>query len=167
MEQDQLSDDEVNRDTILIRNLAKYISNLTGANQGGQMVNNNPTDAAVVPAPIPLPTQTTKNAVKRPKKVKAKHMDTTVDSTTPTKLGKKRRIPTRIMVLNAIRTLNEPGGSALRKIKKFVHSNYDVDPRRINIFIRQYLKKAYISGELIQKKKKAFSINRKFLIPSE
>lgn len=163
MEQDQLSEDEVNRDTILIRNLAKYISGLTGANQGGQMVNNNSTDAAVVPAPIPLPTQTTKNAKERPKNVKA----TTVDLTKPAKPGKKRRISTRVMVLNAIKTLNEPGGSSLRKIKKFVHTNYNVDPRRVNIFIRKYLKKAHVSGELVQKKKKAFNINRKFLISSK
>lgn len=81
------------------------------------------------------------------------------------KAPQKRRVSTRIMVLDAIRTLNEPTGSALRSIKKYIYAKYEVtNPRRANFHIRAYLRKAFLKGELIQKKRTIFSMSRKFKI---
>lgn len=181
-------------DQIMIRNLARTISNLTGANGSPESgVNNIIAAAAGVPGP-PMPAamsvlrpQLTIGAAKSPqensKKQKVTRARTTVTAkTTVTKAksivakSKKTRAKTtpvdgkmiqsssRAMVLNAIRTLDEPGGSSLNHIKQFIYDHYDVNQRRIDIFIRKYLKKAYLAGELVQKRGKPFNVNRKFQI---
>lgn len=144
-----------------LRNLAESISNLTGANEAA--IENSFT----VPTPSVPKIKTAKPKALRSRAISTKRMDTTADSTDTTHSTRKRRIPTRVMVLNAIKTLNEPAGSSLRKIKSFVYTNYDVHRPRIDLFIRKYLKKGYLSGELIQKKRKPFNINRKFQIATK
>lgn len=147
-----------------IRKLAESIYNLTGANESDQAATNN---SFAVPTPsVPMIKNTIAKA-HRPQAISTERLDTTADSTAVTKPTRNRRIPTRVMVLNAIKTLNEPDGSSLRKIKSFVYKNYDVNRSRVDLFIRKYLKKGYLSGELIQKKRKPFNINRKFRIASK
>lgn len=186
--------DTLNTDFDVIKELARSICNLTGASDRYQVDSVNFSAVANPPSPnVPIENaaesvQTTVNVVKFAENAKndeqidttttkkrrvAKRtvqvdangpMDITINSTTTEVITKLRRIPTRAMVLNAIQTLNEPDGSSLRKIKRFIYSNYDVNSRQIDIFIRKYLKRAYLRGELIQKKRKPFNINRKFRI---
>ena len=54
------------------------------------------------------------------------------------------------MVANAIKCLNEGGGSSLCAIKKYIAANYQVDSVQLSPFIKQYLKTAVAIGELVQ-----------------
>jgi hypothetical protein len=54
------------------------------------------------------------------------------------------------MVTNAIKSLNERGGSSLRAIKKYIAANYGVDTEQLSPFIKEYLKLAVAAGELVQ-----------------
>ena len=56
------------------------------------------------------------------------------------------------MVLNTIKELNERKGSSLQAIKKHIAATYQVNSDKLAIFIRNYLKKAVVSGELTQTK---------------
>lgn len=190
--------DTVSADLTLIKELARSICNLTGANDRYQVdsvnfsaVANPSSSSSSSNVPMENVTesvQTTEHIVKSAEDAKNdeqidtittkkrrmatrviqvnanESMDITADSTTTEVITKRRRIPTRAMVLNAIQTLNEPDGSSLRKIKRFIYSNYNVNSGHIDIFIRKYLKRAYLRGELIQKKRKPFNISRKFRI---
>ena len=65
---------------------------------------------------------------------------------------------TAVMVNEAVRRLNEKGGSSLYAIKKYIQGTYvtaDVD--RLRPFIRKYLKKAVGEGTLLQIKGKGAS----------
>jgi hypothetical protein len=57
---------------------------------------------------------------------------------------------TSAMVVNAIKSLNERGGSSLRAIKKYIAANYEVDIEHLSAFIKEYLKTAVAAGELVQ-----------------
>jgi hypothetical protein len=50
------------------------------------------------------------------------------------------------MMANAIKSLNEGGGSSLRAIKKRIAANYEVDTERLSPFIKEYLKTAVAAG---------------------
>lgn len=173
----------VDKDRNVIRNLAKSTSNLTGASESGQLANNNSmyvgnpapissvADAAVFAqgaktfkTEAPMLVRDIKSVPGQPQDNFAVKSKTNADSIGTKKTRQKHQVSTRVMVLNSIKTLNEPGGSSLQKIKKFIYANYDVNRRRVNFFIRRYLKKAYVSGELVQKKRKPFNIHRKFQI---
>ena len=52
--------------------------------------------------------------------------------------------------MNAIKNLNEPGGSSLRAIKKYIAANYEVDIEQMSPFIKEYLKTTVAAGELVQ-----------------
>lgn len=58
------------------------------------------------------------------------------------------------MVISAITSLKERGGSSLQAIKKHVASNHKVDIERLSPFIKKYLKSAVASGTLVQTKGK-------------
>ena len=61
------------------------------------------------------------------------------------------------MVVNAIKSLKERGGSSLQAIKKYIAANYKVDAEKLSPFIKKYLKTAVASGELVQTKGKGAS----------
>jgi len=61
------------------------------------------------------------------------------------------------MVVNAIKSLKERGGSSLQAIKKYIAANYKVDSEKLSPFIKKYLKTAVASGELVQTKGKGAS----------
>jgi len=46
--------------------------------------------------------------------------------------------------------LNEPNGSSLRAIKKYIAANYAVDTEQLSPFIKDYLKTAVAARELVQ-----------------
>jgi len=54
------------------------------------------------------------------------------------------------MVVNAIKCLNERGGSSLRAIKKYIAANYEVDTEQMSLFMKEYLKMAVAGRELVQ-----------------
>ncbi|KDR09288.1 histone H1-like [Zootermopsis nevadensis] len=77
-------------------------------------------------------------------------------------VGKKPRTKpvhprTSEMVVNAIKSLKERGGSSLQAIKKYIAANYKVDSEKLAPFIKKYLKTAVASGELVQTKGKGAS----------
>ena len=61
------------------------------------------------------------------------------------------------MVVNAVKTLKERGGSSLQAIKKFLVAQYKVDVERLAPFIKKFLKSAVDKGQLLQKKGKEAS----------
>jgi hypothetical protein len=61
------------------------------------------------------------------------------------------------MVVNAIKSLKDRGGSSLQAIKKYIAANYKVDSEKLSPFIKKYLKTAVASGELVQTKGKGAS----------
>ncbi|XP_039948266.1 histone H1-I-like [Bactrocera tryoni] len=64
-----------------------------------------------------------------------------------------KNVSTEIMVLAAIRSLNERGGSSAIAIKKYVMNNYpQLDGPRTMKLIKAYIKKALVSGKLVQSK---------------
>lgn len=60
--------------------------------------------------------------------------------------------PTAQLVNNAIKALQERGGSSLQAIKKYIASNNKVDAEKLAPFIKRYLKKATVGGKLVQTK---------------
>ena len=69
------------------------------------------------------------------------------------------------MVVNAIKSLKERGGSSLQAIKKYIAANYKVDSEKLSPFIKKYLKAAVASGELVQTKGKGASGSFKLAAP--
>lgn len=61
------------------------------------------------------------------------------------------------MVIDAITSLKERGGSSLQAIKKHIGSHHKVDLERLTPFIKKNLKSAVASGVLIQTKGKGAS----------
>ncbi|GIY33640.1 histone H1E [Caerostris extrusa] len=58
------------------------------------------------------------------------------------------------MVVTAIISLKERGGSSLQAIKKHIASQHKVDMDRLTPFIRKFLKSAVAGGTLVQTKGK-------------
>ncbi|XP_035205095.1 LOW QUALITY PROTEIN: histone H1E-like [Stegodyphus dumicola] len=58
------------------------------------------------------------------------------------------------MVVEAISSLKERGGSSLQAIKKHIASHHKVDIDRLTPFIKKYLKSAVAGGNLVQTKGK-------------
>ncbi|XP_035205096.1 histone H1E-like [Stegodyphus dumicola] len=58
------------------------------------------------------------------------------------------------MVVEAISSLKERGGSSLQAIKKHIASHHKVDIDRLTPFIKKYLKSAVAGGSLVQTKGK-------------
>jgi len=56
------------------------------------------------------------------------------------------------MVTSAIKELKEKKGSSLPAIKKYLASNYKVDPAKLAPFIRKFLKAAVVNGTIVQTK---------------
>lgn len=65
--------------------------------------------------------------------------------------------PVSDMVVNAVKTLKERGGSSLQAIKKFLAAQYKVDVEKLAPFIKKYLKTAVAKGQLLQTKGKGAS----------
>lgn len=59
---------------------------------------------------------------------------------------------TAIMVTCAIKDLKERKGSSLPAIKKYLATNYQVDPTKLAPFIRRFLKASAINGTVVQTK---------------
>ncbi|KAK6621910.1 hypothetical protein RUM44_001717 [Polyplax serrata] len=59
---------------------------------------------------------------------------------------------TSAMVNSAIENLKERGGSSLHAIKKYIVTNYKVDPVKVAPLIKRYLKSAVLKGTLVQTK---------------
>ena len=74
--------------------------------------------------------------------------------------------PTSEMVINAIKSLKERGGSSLQAIKKYIGANYKVDAEKMSPFIKKYLKSAVVSGTLVQPKGKGASGSFKLAVAS-
>lgn len=69
----------------------------------------------------------------------------------PNKAAKPKTHPSvRVMVTNAIQTLNQRGGSSIKAIKKFMNTEYKVDAEKMSPYIKKFLKSAVQKGELIQ-----------------
>jgi histone H1/5 len=68
-------------------------------------------------------------------------------------------------VANAIKSLNERGGSSLRAIKKYIAANYEVDNEQLSAFIKEYLKTAVAAGKLVQTTGKGASGSFKLAAP--
>ncbi|XP_011186049.2 histone H1-like [Zeugodacus cucurbitae] len=64
-----------------------------------------------------------------------------------------KNVSTEIMVLTAIRSLSDRGGSSVIAIKKYIMNNYPQleGPRTLKL-IKTYIKKALVSGKLVQSK---------------
>jgi histone H1/5 len=62
--------------------------------------------------------------------------------------------PTAQMVNAAIKNLKERGGSSLQAIKKYIAATYKIDAEKLAPFIRKFLKKAVVDGQLVQTKGK-------------
>jgi histone H1/5 len=60
--------------------------------------------------------------------------------------------PTAKMVTAAIADLKERGGSSLQAIKKYIAASYNVNVVKMAPYIRKYLRKAVIDGQLVQTK---------------
>lgn len=60
--------------------------------------------------------------------------------------------PTASLVNNAIKHLNERGGSSLQAIKKYISSTYKIDAEKIAPFVKKYLKSGVEKGVLIRTK---------------
>jgi len=65
--------------------------------------------------------------------------------------------PVSEMVVAAIKTLKERGGSSLQAIKKYLAAQYKVDVEKLSPFIKKYLKGAVVKGQLLQTKGKGAS----------
>ena len=61
------------------------------------------------------------------------------------------------MIVNAIKTLKERGGSSVQAIKKFLVAQYKVDTDKLAPFIKKFLKSAVEKGQLLQTKGKGAS----------
>ncbi|KAK9878153.1 hypothetical protein WA026_021169 [Henosepilachna vigintioctopunctata] len=73
------------------------------------------------------------------------------------KHAKPTHPPTSDMVNNAIKGLKERSGSSLQAIKKYIATNYKVDPVKFAPFIKKYLNSAVQSGSLVRTKGKGAS----------
>lgn len=69
----------------------------------------------------------------------------------------KTHPPVSEMVVNAVKTLKERGGSSLQAIKKFLAAQYKVDVEKLAPFIKKFLKSAVAKGQLLQTKGKGAS----------
>lgn len=65
--------------------------------------------------------------------------------------------PVAAMVVAAIKSLKERGGSSLPAIKKYLTATYKVDCGKLAPFIKKFLKTAVASGKLVQTKGKGAS----------
>jgi hypothetical protein len=61
------------------------------------------------------------------------------------------------MVVRAILSLQERGGSSLQAIKKYIAANFKLDCDKLSPAISKYLKTAVASGELVETKGKSAS----------
>ncbi|KAF8791942.1 Histone H1 like protein [Argiope bruennichi] len=55
-----------------------------------------------------------------------------------------------VMVDEAIKTLAEPKGSSMRAINKYISATYDVDTKKLSVYIKKYLKAAVERGDMVQ-----------------
>ena len=82
--------------------------------------------------------------------------------TSPAKKAAKPNVPkshppVSDMVIAAIKTLKERGGSSLQAIKKYLAGQYKVDVEKLSPFIKKYLRSAVTKGALLQTKGKGAS----------
>jgi len=93
---------------------------------------------ATVPAAPSVPLV----AASTPKKTKT--------PTTKSSVAVSAHPSTAVMVVAAIKGLNEKKGSSLSAVKKYMSTNYKVDSAKLAPFIRKFLKAAVVKGSLLQ-----------------
>jgi hypothetical protein len=62
-----------------------------------------------------------------------------------------------VMLQNAVKALNERGGSSIPAIKKYILANYQVDPDKVSPHMKRGMKAALTAGTLSQVKGKGMS----------
>lgn len=101
----------------------------------------------VIAAPQPMPVEA-KKPVKKAKAPKAAS-------------GIKKAKPTHPawaeMITNAVKALNEKGGSSISAIKKYMMANYKIEAEKATPFMRRGIKAALTNGSLIQAKGKGLT----------
>ncbi|XP_070498095.1 histone H1B-like [Chironomus tepperi] len=103
-------------------------------------------DPAVEVAPSPVASPAKAKKEKKPKSDKPKNPK-----------APRTHPPISEMVVNAVKTLKERGGSSLQAIKKFLVAQYKVDVDKLAPFIKKFLKSAVEKGQLLQVKGKGAS----------
>ncbi|XP_070498087.1 histone H1B-like [Chironomus tepperi] len=103
-------------------------------------------DPAVEVAPSPVASPAKAKKEKKPKSDKPKKPK-----------APRTHPPVSEMVVNAVKTLKERGGSSLQAIKKFLVAQYKVDVDKLAPFIKKFLKSAVEKGQLLQVKGKGAS----------
>jgi histone H1/5 len=76
----------------------------------------------------------------------------------------KSHPPVSDMVVDAVKTLKEHGGSSLQTIKKYLATQYKVDVEKLAPFIKKFLKSAVTKGQLLQTKGKGASESFKLVV---
>ncbi|XP_067618699.1 histone H1-like [Eurosta solidaginis] len=85
----------------------------------------------------------------------AKPLSNTKSNVTVSVPSRLKNVSTETMVIAAIRSLNERGGSSAIAIKKYIMNNYpqlQLEGARILMLIKKFVKKALLSGKLVQSK---------------
>ncbi|CAI6365716.1 unnamed protein product [Macrosiphum euphorbiae] len=93
-------------------------------------------------ATVPAASSVAPIAASTPKKTKT--------PTTKSAVAAPAHPSTAVMVIAAIKELNEKKGSSLSAIKKYMSTNYKVDSAKLAPFIRKFLKAAVVKGSLLQ-----------------
>lgn len=114
-------------------------------------------EAEVLPAAVSTTADPPKKKTKATKIAKSKP---TAAASAGTKQKTAAKLPpaprthpkVSVMVMAAIRSLQEKHGSSLQAIKKYVSTNYDCDMSKLALFIRRALKKGVEDGTLVHTK---------------
>lgn len=84
---------------------------------------------------------------------------------------KPKTPPVMVMALAAIEALNERSGSSMRAIIKYMVATYECDSDHIRPFVKRFLVKSVVDGQLIQKKGQgangSFKLAKKKVSPSK
>lgn len=63
---------------------------------------------------------------------------------------KRAKVATGDMVLDAIKHVgSREKGASVQKIKRYIYSTYDVDPKKVDVYIIRYINKALRAGKLL------------------
>jgi histone H1/5 len=107
----------------------------------------------------------------RPKKEKApieeKPKKVKTEKPKKTTTGPAAHPPVSEMVIVAVTSLDEKGGSSSVNIKKYLSSEYKVDTEKLSTYIRKALRNAVESGKLLQTKGKNGSYKLPYYVKSK
>lgn len=86
---------------------------------------------------------------------------TTAELATAQNPKRKRHLTTSFMVDEAIMKLGERKGSSLYAIQKYIAKNFDVDVRKLDKHIKNYIRKAFAEGKIVQRKNTTCMLNNR------